>query len=115
MPSLNIVKKSEPIGKFKKLEEYVVDTRRILNSRTQPFGYLTEAELISQMQAHAIGRNGKIAQCIQELIDNDYVTVDKKNSRTLIPTNIGSALIKGIGAVDPELISPKIRASIEQE
>ena len=115
MPSLNTVKESESIGKFKKMQEYFIDTRRIFDAKTLPPKYLTEAELITQMEALKIGRNGKIAVHIQDLIENNYIQVDKKKGRSLIPTSIGIALVKGISSVDKELISPKIRAEIEKE
>ena len=115
MPWLNTVKNDEDIGRFKLMTEYMIDTRRVIDTKTLPPNYLTEAELITEMEAYKIGRNGKISQHIQDLVDNEYIQVNKKKNRALIPTKIGTAIVKAFSTIDKEMISPKIRAEIEKE
>lgn len=95
------------------MDEYAIDTKKIIDGKTVPFGYLTEAELITQLEAHHIGSAGSAAQHLKRLIDNDYLRVNKK-SRALAPTDVGTAIVKALHHVDPELVSPKVRAGIEK-
>lgn len=112
-PWLNTVQ-DETLPTFVRMQEYLIDTKKIIDTKTTPLGYLTEAELITQMETYNIGRHGMIPVHIKNLTDNEYVKVNKKKNRALVPTKLGTAMIKALMEVDPELVSPVVRANIEQ-
>ena len=112
-PWLNTIK-DEELPTFKVMQEYVIDTKKVIDGKTVPFGYLTESELITQMEELGIGNNWMIPVHLKNIVEYDYVKVNKKKNRALVPTNIGNAIIKSLNEIDPDLTSPTIRASIEK-
>jgi DNA topoisomerase III len=86
---------------------------RVTENRTEPPGYLTEAELIAKMEEHAIGTDASIATHINNIIERSYVEVQEPG-RKLVPTQLGQALVKGYCDIDPELVLPKVRSNIEK-
>ena len=104
--------------------------------QTSAPGYLTEAELIDKMEKNGrhnsrktkplpstmnflygafcrsgIGTDASISGHIQTICDRNYVEICA--GRTLKPTSLGIALVHGYHKIDPELVLPKVRASIE--
>ena len=49
---------------------------------------------------------------IENIVRRGYVRVDDK--RRLIPTSLGKALIEDLEAVEPDIVLPKNRATIEE-
>ena len=76
-PWLNTIK-DEELPKFKVMDEYVIDTKKIIDGKTVPFGYLTESELITAMEEWGIGNNYMIPIHIKNITEYDYVKVNKK-------------------------------------
>ena len=75
--------------------------------------YLTEAELIEEMEKNHIGTDVSMSIHIENIVKRGYVEVDKENRR-LIPTNLGRALIEALEKVEPDIVLPKNRAKIEE-
>ena len=73
--------------------------------------YITEAELIEEMEKNKIGTDASMSIHIENIVKRGYVTVTE--DRRLIPTDLGRALIEGLEEVEPELVLPKNRAKIE--
>ena len=73
--------------------------------------YITEAELIEEMEKNKIGTDASMSAHIENIVKRGYVEVTE--DRRLIPTDLGRALIEGLEEVEPELVLPKNRAIIE--
>ena len=74
--------------------------------------YITEAELIEEMEKNHIGTDASMSVHIENIVRRGYVRVDEK--RRLIPTRLGKALIEALEAVEPDIVLPKNRATIEK-
>ena len=74
--------------------------------------YITEAELIEEMEKNHIGTDASMSVHIENIERRGYVRVDEK--RRLIPTKLGKALIEALEAVEPDIVLPKNRAKIEE-
>ena len=73
--------------------------------------YISEAELIEEMEKNHIGTDASMSVHIENIEKRGYVKVDE--NRRLIPTKLGKALIEALEAVEPDIILPKNRATIE--
>jgi len=73
--------------------------------------YLTEAELIDEMEKQKIGTDGSIPSHIRNLTLRKYVKVDRH--RRIRPTKLGITLIDSLNKIIPEIVLPENRAQIE--
>jgi len=73
--------------------------------------YISEAELIEEMEKNHIGTDASMSVHIENIVKRGYVKVDE--NRRLIPTKLGKALIESLESVEPDIILPKNRATIE--
>ena len=74
--------------------------------------YITEAELIEEMEKNHIGTDASMSMHIENIGRRGYVKVDDK--RRLIPTKLGIALIEALESVEPDIVLPENRAKIEE-
>lgn len=65
------------------------------------------------MEQNGIGTDASMAQHINNICEREYVTV-LGQSRRLIPTELGRALVHSYKAIDNELVVPELRSSIEK-
>ena len=80
---------------------------------TKPPSHLAEHELVSLMERHGVGTDASMATHIGNIQSRNYVTLGQ--DRRLIPTEMGLTLVHGYLQIDPELVLPRVRASIEEE
>merc|ERR1719474_2385686 len=66
------------------------------------------------MEEHGIGTDASMAQHITNVLKRGYVWLDE-GSRRLVPAAMGLALAHAYTLVDPGLVLPTVRASIENE
>ena len=78
---------------------------------TVPQEYLTESDLIKEMDVNKIGTDASMAVHIENICQRGYVKVDA--NRKLVPTKLGIALIEALSCVVPEIVQPGNRAKIE--
>lgn len=78
---------------------------------TEPPSFLSESDLIKLMEKNKIGTDASMPVHIENICNRGYVKVDE--TRKLIPTSLGKALIESLSIVDPELVQPTVRAEIE--
>ena len=108
-------KKKEFVSEFPDLKEnknYRIYKIGIEEKMSESPDYLTESELIDEMEKYNIGTDGSIPSHIYNLTLRGYVKVDEK--KRIIPTKLGIALIDALNVVEPDIIMPENRAKIEQ-
>ena len=91
-------------------EKYVIN--EIGYEEKKRDNYITESELIEEMEKNRIGTDASIPQHIENIVKRGYVNLNKKD-RTLIPTTLGKTLIEALEKVDNGIIKPENRATIE--
>ncbi|EAS04755.2 DNA topoisomerase I (macronuclear) [Tetrahymena thermophila SB210] len=101
------------IPNFSEGDQIYLHSVDIHSGKTQPPDHLTESDLISLMEQNGIGTDASMAQHIQNICDREYVQVVGQ-ARRLVPTELGSSLIHAYAEIDPELVAPNLRSSIER-
>ena len=94
-----------------KSETYRITKASYEENWTKAPDYITESELIGEMEKNHIGTDASMSVHIENICQRGYVKVDE--GRHLIPSKLGKALIDALGTVDPSIIHPENRAKIE--
>ncbi|ALC49738.1 Top3beta [Drosophila busckii] len=103
--------KDEAIPPFVQGTKVAINDVRMSEGQTGPPDYLTEAELITLMEQHAIGTDASIPVHINNICQRNYVRIE--TGRKLIPTTLGIVLVHGYQKIDPELVLPTMRSEVE--
>lgn len=111
MPWLAVSENSLPA--FKKGDSVSIHKVDIYEGSTTPPDYLSESELISLMEKNGIGTDASIPVHINNICERNYVQVN--SGRRLVPTPLGTTLIRGYQCIDADLCLPDIRSFIEQQ
>ena len=79
---------------------------------TQPPARYTEASLIKALEEHGIGRPSTYAATISTITNREYV---KREAKTLIPTELGEAMVNLMKERFPKIVNVKFTAQMENE
>ncbi|KAJ3344120.1 DNA topoisomerase 3-beta-1 [Gonapodya sp. JEL0774] len=93
--------------------EYPLDDVTVREGVTKPPEYLSEGEMVGEMEKLGIGTDASMALHIENIVNRRYVTVEGPRRR-LKPTNLGVVLIHGYQKIDPELSLPTLRSAMEK-
>ena len=80
---------------------------------TEPPQLLTEADCVALMEGSKIGTDASISTHIDTIVKRGYVVVEK-HTRAMRATDLGIALYRGLRKVDDDLVTPFVRAHIEE-
>ncbi|KXS19810.1 DNA topoisomerase 3-beta-1-like protein, partial [Gonapodya prolifera JEL478] len=94
-------------------KEYPLEDVVVREGVTKPPEYLTEGEMVGEMERLGIGTDASMALHIENIVNRRYVTVEGPRRR-LVPTNLGIVLIHGYQKIDPELSLPTLRSAMEK-
>ncbi|XP_065020236.1 DNA topoisomerase 3-beta isoform X4 [Musa acuminata AAA Group] len=111
MPWMGVSEKNLP--QFKNGDKINILKVDLHEGTTSPPDYLSESELISLMEKNGIGTDASIPVHINNICERNYVQVN--SGRRLVPTALGTTLIRGYQRIDPDLCLPDIRSFIEQQ
>lgn len=101
------------LPEFTKGEKIEVSKFELHEGQTLPPDFLSESELISQMEKNGIGTDASIPAHINNICERNFVQV--QSGRKLVPTALGISLIRGYQCIDPDLCLPDIRSFIEHQ
>lgn len=79
---------------------------------TQPPARYTEASLIKALEENGIGRPSTYSATITTIVSRNYV---KRESKTLIPTELGEVMTKLMKERFPNIVNVKFTAKMEKE
>ncbi len=78
---------------------------------TQPPQRYTEASLIKTLEENGIGRPSTYAATISTITSREYV---KRESKSLVPTELGEAMVKLMKERFSKIVNPKFTAQMEE-
>ena len=81
-------------------------------SATQAPSHLTESDLIDKMDKNGIGTDATIHEHIKNVQERDYCS---KRGISLVPTPLGTSLVKVYEKIGIHLYKPYLRAQMEAD
>jgi len=100
------------LPELRKYDVLAIDSVAVISGKTNPPSHLSESDLLSLMEKNSIGTDSSMAVHINNICERNFVTLQDPGRR-LVPTKLGIVLINGYSAIDPELVTPKVRGDIE--
>jgi DNA topoisomerase-3 len=100
------------LPEFKENETFIPASLMMEEGITSPPKKLSEADLISKMDANGIGTDATIHEHIQTVQDRGYAV---KVSSLFEPTNLGMALVECYEHLQVPLYKPYLRANMERD
>ncbi|GFE55582.1 DNA topoisomerase III beta [Babesia ovis] len=96
---------------FVKGDHCKVSNFRIEEATTSPPPLLSESDLLDFMEKNRIGTDASMATHAHNIVARNFVRL--VGNRRIEPTKLGKTLLDGYMQVDPELVLPSVRATIE--
>lgn len=87
----------------------------LVKGRTQPPRGLTEADLLTKMDAHGIGTDATMAEHIKTVLTRDYARRADAPPHVFAPSPLGSALVEAYDSMGQRLNRPELRAALEAD
>ncbi|KFG42480.1 putative DNA topoisomerase III beta-1, partial [Toxoplasma gondii FOU] len=103
--------KDVSIPDFRKADQVPLHKISVGSGQTHPPPFLSESDLLGLMEKHGIGTDASMATHINNICERNYVSL--VSNRRLEPTKLGVCLVHGYMQIDPDLVLPSVRASIE--
>lgn len=76
---------------------------------------MTESELLDKMNENKIGTDASMSQHITNILKRNYVSIEDEKTRTIVPTKMGRDLYSFYKEFQPDLVSVRLRATIEDK
>ena len=102
------------LPKLSKGDRLEISSVGVSLGKTSPPPYLSESDLLSLMEKNGIGTDASMATHINNICERNFVKLCDPGRR-LVPTKLGIVLINGYSAIDPELVTPRVRGEIESQ
>ncbi len=108
----------DPLPNLSVGQRLMIDKFEIFQGQTEPPSALSEEELIDLMDKNGIGTDATMHEHIKTVQERGYCSKD--SSRKFIPSQLGIALVKGVGAYASRiggfhLAKPTLRANMERD
>ena len=110
-PSLEMRNSSLPC--FTEGTSVPVSAVSLIQGSTSAPSLLSESDLLGLMDQHGIGTDASMATHVNNICERNYVRLI--GERRLEPTTLGVSLIHSYLKIDPQLVLPKVRQTIEAE
>lgn len=92
-------------------DTFEVRNIQVEEGKTTPPPLLTESDLLDAMEKKGIGTDASMATHVHNIVTRNYVKLVA--NRRVEPTKLGRSLLEGYMQIDPELVLPSVRATIE--
>ena len=100
---------------FKEKDEFLIKSIKLQKWQKAPMEYISESELIKEMEKNGIGTDGTIPKYIKKIMNRKFVYANNMNDvRRLVPTALGEIIAEIYQSVDDDLIKPDVRKFIEE-
>jgi len=99
------------LPKVKPGEKAIILKMKILEKKTSPPPFLSEASLLKLMKEYGIGTDATMQEHINTNIKRRYFYIENKKC---IPTSLGKTIITTLNSIVPELIRPEVRGNMEK-